>query len=113
QGWQVASALERELMRRVPVIGASLAFNNLRLAGAARGYPYEQEALARISGSPLRRPFGLLPGWARDRIIRSVRREISVAAAHGGPPPAAPAQAPLLRAHARPRRPRRPLDAGL
>ena len=68
-------------MRRVPLIGASLAFNNLRVAGAARGYPYEPEALTRIADSPLRRPFGLLPGWARDRIIRSVRREISVAAA--------------------------------
>jgi len=93
QGWQVATALERELMRRVPLIGASLAFNNLRVAGTARGYPYEQEALARIAESPLRRPFGLLPGWARDRIIRSVRREISVAAAYGGPPSVAHAEA--------------------
>ena len=101
QGWQVAVALERELMRRIPLIGASLAFNNLRIAGAARGYPYEQEALARISGSPLRRPFGLLPGWARDRIIRSVRREISVAAAYGGPPSVAHAEALLRGVQAR------------
>jgi hypothetical protein len=96
QGWQLAVALERELMRRVPVIGASLTFNHPRLAGAARGYPYEQEALERIAGSPLRRPFGLLPGWGRDRIIRSVRRELSVAAAYGGPPSVAHAEA-LLR----------------
>ncbi len=101
QGWQVATALERELMRRVPLIGASLAFNNLRVAGAARGYPYEPEALARIAGSPLRRPFGLLPGWARDRIIRSVRREISVAAAYGGPPSVAHAEALLRGVQAR------------
>src|SRR5262249_57886140 len=113
QGWQVASALERELMRRVPVIGASLAFNNLRVAGAARGYPYEQEALARITGSPLRRPFGLLPGWARDRIIRSVRREISVAAAYGGPPSGAHAEAPLPGGPARSASPHRPLGPDL
>jgi Lactate racemase N-terminal domain len=96
QGWQLAVALERELLRRVPVIGASLTFNHPRLAGAARGYPYEQEALERIAGSPLRRPFGLLPGWGRDRIIRSMRRELSVAAAYGGPPSVAHAEA-LLR----------------
>src|SRR5207253_6778344 len=70
QGWQLAVALERALLRRVPVIGASLTLNHPRLSGAARGYPYEQEALDRIAGSALRRPFGLLPGWTRDRIIR-------------------------------------------
>jgi len=96
QGWQLGVAIERELSRRVPVIGASLTFNHPRLSGAARGYPYDQEALDRISGSPLRRPFGLLPGWARDRIIRSVRREVSVGAAYGGPPSVAHAEA-LLR----------------
>ena len=96
QGWQLAVAFERELSRRVPLIGASLTLNHPRLAGAARGYPYEQEALDRIAGSPLRRPFGLLPGWARDRIIRSVRRELSIAAAYGGPPSVAHAEA-LLR----------------
>ena len=96
QGWQLGVAIERELSRRVPVIGASLTFNHPRLSGAARGYPYDEEALDRISGSPLRRPFGLLPGWARDRIIRSVRREVSVGAAYGGPPSVAHAEA-LLR----------------
>ena len=96
QGWQLAVAIERELSRRVPVIGASLVLNHPRLAGAARGYPYEQEALERIVESPLRRPFGLLPAWARDRIIRSVRRELSLAAAYGGPPSVAHAEA-LLR----------------
>jgi hypothetical protein len=96
QGWQIAVELERELSRRVPLIGASLTFNHPRLTGAARGYPYEDEALERIAGSPLRPAFGLLPGWARDRIIRSVRRELSVAAAYGGPPSVAHAEA-LLR----------------
>src|SRR5207237_7203670 len=94
--WPLAAAIERELSRRVPLIAASLTLNHPRLAGAARGYPYEQEALDRIAGSPLRRPFGLLPGWARDRIIRSVRRELSIAAAYGGAPSVAHAAA-LLR----------------
>src|SRR5207237_3099945 len=94
--WPLAVAIERELSRRVPVIGASLTLNHPRLGGAARGYPYEQEALDRIAGSALRRPFGLLPGWTRDRIIRSVRRELSLAAAYGGPPSVAHAEA-LLR----------------
>jgi hypothetical protein len=96
QGWQLGLALERELARRLPVIGASLTFNHPRLAGAARGYPYEDEALDRIVRSRFRRPFGLLPGWARDRIIRSVRRELTVTAAYGGPPSVAHAEA-LLR----------------
>ena len=111
QGWQIAAALERELLRRVPVIGASLAFNNLRVAGAARDYPYEQEALDRITGSPLRRPFGLLPGWARERIIRSLRRELSVAAAYGGPPSVAHAEALLRGVQARSARLDGQLDA--
>ena len=96
QGWQLGLALERELSRRVPIIGASLTFNHPRLLGAARGYPYEQEALDRLADSPLRRPFGLLPSWARDQIIGSVRRELSIAAAYGGPPSVAHAEA-LLR----------------
>ncbi|TML53751.1 MAG: hypothetical protein E6G21_01675 [Actinobacteria bacterium] len=101
QGWQLGVAIERELSRRVPLIGASLTFNHPRLAGAARGYPYEQEALERIVGSPLRRPFGLLPAWARDRIIRSVRRDLSLAAAYGGPPSVAHAEALLRGVEAR------------
>jgi lactate racemase-like protein len=96
QGWQLAVALERELSRRVRMIGASVTFNHPRLTGAVRGYPYEEEALERIAGSRLRRPFGLLPGWVRDRVIRSLRRELSVSAAYGGPPSVAHAEA-LLR----------------
>jgi hypothetical protein len=96
RGWQLGLALERELARRLPVIGASLTFNHPRLAGAARGYPYEREALERIARSPLRRPFGLLPSWARDRVIRSVRRELTVTAVYGGSPSVAHAEA-LLR----------------
>lgn len=95
-GWQLAVAIERELSRRVPLIGASLTLNHPRLTGAARGYPYDEQTLERIASSPLRRPFGLLPGGIRDRVIRSLRREATVAAAYGGPPSVAHAEA-LLR----------------
>src|SRR5919201_2378035 len=111
QGWQLGLALERELSQHVPVIGASLTLNHPRLTGAARGYPYEQEALERIAGSPLRRPFGLLPSWVRDRIIRSVRREATVAAAYGGPPSVAHAEALLRGVQARSTRLHGQLDA--
>jgi hypothetical protein len=97
QGWQLAVAIERELLRRVPLIGASLTLNNPLLTGAARGYPYDDAALERIADSKLRGAFGLLPGWLRDRMISSLRRELTVAAAYGGPPSVAHAEA-LLRA---------------
>jgi hypothetical protein len=71
------------------------------LTGTVRGYPYEEEALERIAGSRLRRPFGLLPGWVRDQIIRSLRRELSAAAAYGGPPSVAHAEALLRGVEAR------------
>jgi hypothetical protein len=111
QGWQLGVAIERELSRRVPVIGASLTFNHPRLAGAMRGYPYDEQALERIAGSRLRVPFGLLPGWVRDRVIRSLRRELSVAAAYGGPPSVAHAEAMLRGVETRSAQLERPLDA--
>ena len=101
QGWQLGVAIERALARRVPLIGASLTLNHPRLTGAVRGYPYDEEALERIAGSRLRRPFGLLPGWVRDRVIRSLRRELSIAAAYGGPPAVAHAEALLRGVEAR------------
>ncbi|HWH54176.1 MAG TPA: lactate racemase domain-containing protein [Gaiellaceae bacterium] len=101
QGWQLAVSIERELSRRAPLIGASLTLNHPRLSGAARGYPYDEEALERIARSPLRLPFGLLPGVLRDRLIRSLRRELTVAAAYGGPPSVAHAEALLRGVEAR------------
>ena len=97
QGWRLGVELERQLSRQVSVIGVSLVLNLPRLTGAARGYPYDPEALERIVRSPFRRGFGLLPGLARDRIMKSFRREVSAAAAFAGPPSVAHAEA-LLRA---------------
>jgi Lactate racemase N-terminal domain len=101
QGWQLGVAIERELMRRAPLIAASLALNHPHLTGAVRGYPYDEEALERIANSKLRRPFSLLPGWARDRVIRSFRHELTVATAYGGPPSVAHAEALLRGVEAR------------
>jgi hypothetical protein len=111
QGWRLGVELERRLSARVPVIGASLVLNQPRLTGAARGYPYEPEALERIAGSPLRRGFGLLPGFARDRVMKSFRRELSAAAAFAGPPSVAHAEALLRAVEARSARLEGQLDA--
>ncbi len=95
-GWALAVALERALTRRVPVIGVSLVLNHPKLGGTLRGYPYEPEALERISGSPLRPLFSLLPARLRQEVLRSLPVELSAATAFAGPPAVAHAEA-LLR----------------
>jgi hypothetical protein len=97
QGWRLAVELERKLAARAPLIGASLVLDQPRLGGAARGYPYEPEALERIARSPLRRGFGLMPAAIRNRAMLSIRRDLSATAAFAGPPSVAHAEA-LLRA---------------
>ena len=96
QGWRTALALERALIRRVPVIGASIVLNHPRTGGAARGYPYEPSALDRIARSPLRHVFGALPGAVRASILRALPVERTAVAAFAGPPSVAHAEA-LLR----------------
>jgi hypothetical protein len=90
-------ALERTLARHVPLIGVSLVLNHPEVSGMLRGYPYEPEALERIARSPLRYVFSALPDPARQRVLRSVPSERTVAAVFGGPPSVAHAEA-LLRA---------------
>jgi hypothetical protein len=97
QGWQLAVQVERRLSGRVPVIGASLVLDQPRVFGAARGYPYDPAASERIARSPFRAAFSLLPAFARNRMIHSIRRELSATAAFAGPPSVAHAEA-LLRA---------------
>jgi hypothetical protein len=96
QGWRIAVDLERELARRVPLIGASLVLNHPRLGGALRGYPYEADAVDRIARSPARHLFGALPARMRGAVLRSLPSELSAAAAFAGPPSVAHAEA-LLR----------------
>ena len=96
QGWRLAADLERELARRVPLMGASLVLNHPRLGGALRGYPYDAEAVDRIARSPARHLFGALPGRIRGAVLRSLPSELTAAAAFAGPPSVAHAEA-LLR----------------
>src|SRR4051794_6441113 len=96
QGWRLGLELERALMRRVPVVGASLVLNHPRLGGTLGGYPYEPEALERIVRSPFRQLFRMLPGGLRAYVLRSLPLERSVAAAYAGPPSVAHTEA-LLR----------------
>ena len=96
QGWRLGLELERALVRRVPVIGASLVLNHPRLGGTLGGYPYETQALERVVRSPFRQLFGLLPGGMRAYVLRSLPLERSVAAAYAGPPSVAHTEA-LLR----------------
>ena len=97
QGWHLAVALERTLQRHVPVIGVSLVLNHPEVSGMLRGYPYEPEALERVARSPLRYVFSSLPGVVRQRVLRAVPSERTVAAVFGGTPSVAHAEA-LLRA---------------
>jgi len=98
EGWQLATALERALATRVPLIGVSLVLNHPQLvASSLRGFPYEEHAAARIARSPLRRALALVPGPVRARLIRSLRRDLTAAGAYAGPPAVAHAEA-LLRA---------------
>jgi lactate racemase-like protein len=97
QGWQLALALERALARRVPLLGVSLVLNHPQFSGALRGYPYDPAALERIAGSPLRHVYRALPEMLRRDVLRSLRTELTVATAIGGPPSVAHAEA-LLRA---------------
>jgi hypothetical protein len=96
-GWDLALALERALARRVPVLGVSLVLHHPVVSGVLRGYPYDPAALDRISGSPLRFGFSVLPDALRRHVLRSLPMEIAAAAAFAGPPSVAHAEA-LLRA---------------
>jgi hypothetical protein len=96
QGWRLGLELERALLRRVPVIGASLVLNHPRLGGTLGGYPYETQALERVARSPFRYLFRALPGSLRAYVLRSLPLERSVANAYAGPPSVAHTEA-LLR----------------
>ncbi len=96
EGWTLALALERAVAAHVPLIGASLTLDLPRFSGALRGYPYEREAVERVTSSRLARAFRFLPGPVRMRILASLPLEITASAAFAGPPSVAHAEA-LLR----------------
>jgi hypothetical protein len=96
EGWRLATELERELSRRVPLIGVSLVLNAPEFKGALRGYPHDSSAVERVGRLPGRRAFALLPRPIRRRILRSLPSELTVSAVFAGPPSVAHAEA-LLR----------------
>jgi hypothetical protein len=111
QGWHLAVALERALGRHVPLLGVSLVLNHPEVSGPLRGYPYDPAALERIAGSPLRFVYGALPELLRRDVLRALRTELSVAAAYGGTPSIAHAEALLRTVELRRAELDRPLDA--
>ncbi len=97
QGWRLGVDIERALVQHgVPLMGVSLVLNHPLLGGLLRGYPYEDDALARIVRSPLRHGYGLLPEPVRSHVFRSLPLELNAAAVFAGPPSVAHAEA-LLR----------------
>lgn len=111
EGWRLGTAVERELGRRVPLVGVSLALNSPSFAGALRGYPYERGAVERIGRLPGRRAFALLPGPIRRRVLRSLPTELTAAAVFAGPPAVAHAEALLRAVESRSARVDGPFDA--
>ncbi|MFL5945516.1 MAG: lactate racemase domain-containing protein [Gaiellaceae bacterium] len=111
QGWRLGLEIERALMRRVPVIGASLVLNQPRLGGTLGGYPYDRQALERVVRSPFRHIFRMLPGSLRAYVLRSLPLERTVAAAYAGPPSVAHTEALLRGVELRALTIDRPLDA--
>jgi hypothetical protein len=100
-GWQLALAAERALAARVPLIAASLTLDHPRLQGAVRGYAWDERAVERLAGSFLPRLFGLVPGPLRSRMLRALPLQLRAAAAFGGPPSVAHAEALLRSIEAR------------
>jgi Lactate racemase N-terminal domain len=92
-GWELALELERALIRRVPLIGASLTLDLPRLSGTLRGYPYELAAVERVARSRLARSMRLVPSGLRARLLASIPLELTASAAFGGPPSVAHAEA--------------------
>jgi hypothetical protein len=111
EGWRLATALERALSRRVPLVGVSLALNAPVFKGALRGYPHEAGAIERVGRLPGRRAFAVLPGPIRRRVLRSLPTELTASAVFAGPPSVAHAEALLRGVAARAARIDEPFDA--
>ena len=112
-GWRIAVELERELSKRVPLIGVSLALNLPVVTGAFHGYPYDQRALERIAASPVRLALRLTPGIVRTRLVASIPRELTATSVLAGPPSVAHVEALLRGVEARAAHLDEPLDVAV
>jgi hypothetical protein len=81
------------------------------MAGALRGFPYDEAAVDRVVRSPLRRLYSLLPSGTRARVLRSLPLDLTAAGAFAGPPSVAHAEALLRGIEAGSATLERPLDA--
>ena len=95
-GWRLAGGIERELGRRVPLVGLSLVLDRPRTTGLYRGYPWSEATLDGVRRSPFRRLLNAAPAVVRRRVLAGAPRELAVLAALAGPPSVAHAEA-LLR----------------
>ncbi|HEU5278162.1 MAG TPA: lactate racemase domain-containing protein, partial [Gaiellaceae bacterium] len=97
--WQLATGIEAQLHRSLPVLGLSLVLDRPRTVGIHRGYPWDAEARRAVARSPLRRLQNALPDALRRRLLEGVARQLNVLAAFAGPSSVAHAEA-LVRATA-------------
>jgi hypothetical protein len=92
-GWHLATALEAELRRAVPLVGLSLVLDHPRSAGLYRGYPWDERARRAVARSPLRGLLDLAPAAVRRRALSGAARHVAAVAALAGPPSVAHAEA--------------------
>jgi hypothetical protein len=98
--WAFALRLEAALARKVTLAGVSLVLDLPRLTGRYRGFPHDEEAVARVARSPFRTLFSLLPDVLRRDVLGGQGRRMAATGAFAGPPSVAHAEA-LLRGVAR------------
>ena len=98
--WSWALRLEAALAGKVTLAGISLVLDLPRLTGRYRGYPHDEQAVARAARSPMRAAFSLLPDALRRDVLAGQRRRMTATGVFGGPPSVAHAEA-LLRGVAR------------
>ena len=92
-GWRLAAQLEARLRETTPVVGLSLVLDHPRESGLHRGYPWDPDALASVTHSPLRRILNVLPAGLRRQLLTRGRRRLDVVAALAGPSSVAHAEA--------------------
>jgi Lactate racemase N-terminal domain len=98
--WGLGLRVEEALAERVQLLGVSLVLDLPRLTGRYRGYPHDEETVARLARSPLRAAFSLLPGALRRDALSRQGRRMAATGAFAGQPSVAHAEA-LVRGVAR------------
>ena len=95
-GWALATSLEEQVARHVPVTGVSLVLDHPRPTGRFRGWPWDVDTVERVVRGPTRRLLNAAPAGVRMRALRGLDRRVEVFGALAGAPSVAHAEA-LLR----------------